>query len=76
MNDAAMAIPRCGHHHFSNGQKADADSTFSCAGGCSRDVPCMDGARGAREKNLTFSRNDTGAAMYPAFECSRCGRWP
>jgi hypothetical protein len=39
MNDAAMAIPRCGHHHFSNGQKADADSTFSCAGGCSRDVP-------------------------------------
>jgi|GEM_PF-6608600 len=27
---------------------------------------CMDGARGAREKNLTFSRNDTGAVMYPA----------
>ena len=27
-------------------------------------------------KNLTFSRNDTGAAMYPAFECSRSGRWP
>jgi hypothetical protein len=27
---------------------------------------CMDGACGAREKNLTFSRNDTGAVMYPA----------
>jgi len=39
-------------------------------------VPCMEGARGAREKNLTFSRNDTGAAMYPAFKCSRCGCWP
>jgi hypothetical protein len=26
----------------------------------------MDGARAAREKNLTFSRNDTGAVMYPA----------
>jgi hypothetical protein len=26
----------------------------------------MDGGRGAREKNLTFSRNDTGAVMYPA----------
>jgi len=25
----------------------------------------MDGARGAREKNLTFSRNRSGAAMYP-----------
>jgi len=37
----------------------------------------MDGARGAREKNLTFSRNDTGAAMYPASRCSRsgCGPW-
>jgi hypothetical protein len=23
-------------------------------------------ARGAKEKNLTFSRNDTGAVMYPA----------
>jgi hypothetical protein len=25
----------------------------------------MDGARGAREKNLTIPRNDTGAVMYP-----------
>jgi hypothetical protein len=25
--------------------------------GYGREVPCMDGARGAREKNLTFSRN-------------------
>jgi len=33
----------------------------------------MDGARGAREKNPTFLRNDTGTAMYPASECSRCG---
>ena len=29
-------------------------------------VKQCDGARGAREKNLTFSRNDTGAVMYPA----------
>jgi hypothetical protein len=42
------------------------------------DIPARraDGARGAREKNLTFLRNRSGAAMYPAFECSRCGRWP
>src|SRR3954452_7752123 len=27
-------------------------------------------------KTLTFSRNDTGAAMYPASRCSRCGCGP
>jgi hypothetical protein len=27
-------------------------------------------------KESDLSRNDTGAAMYPAFECSRCGCWP
>ena len=33
----------------------------------------VDDARGAREKNLTFSRSDAGAAMYSASECSRSG---
>jgi hypothetical protein len=51
-----------------------ADIARTC--GYFREVPCMDGARGAREENLTFSRNDTGAAMYPAFKRSRCGCWP
>ncbi len=27
-------------------------------------------------KNLTFQRAGRVAAMYTAFECSRCGRWP
>jgi hypothetical protein len=34
------------------------------------------GAHGAREKNLTFSRNDTGAVMYPAVERSRLAAGP
>ena len=38
-------------------------------------VPCMDGARGAREKS-GISAKRSGAAMYSAFECSRFGRWP
>ena len=38
-------------------------------------VPCMDGARGAREKS-DISASGSGAAMYTAFECGRCGRWP
>ena len=38
-------------------------------------VPCMDGARGAREKS-DMSAKRSGAAMYAAFECGRCGRWP
>jgi len=29
-----------------------------------------------QEENLTFQRVGSGAAMYTAFECSRCGRWP
>jgi hypothetical protein len=37
---------------------------------------CMDGARAARERNLTLSRNDTGAVMYPASKCSRSGCGP
>ena len=37
--------------------------------------PCMDGARGAREKS-DLSAKRSGAAMYAAFECGRCGRWP
>jgi hypothetical protein len=32
----------------------------------------MDGARGAREESDVFA-NRSGAAMYPASECSRCG---
>ena len=39
------------------------------------EVPCMDGARGAREESDVFA-NRSGAAMYPAFECGRFGRWP
>jgi hypothetical protein len=39
------------------------------------DVPCMDGARGAREKS-NISAKRSGAAMYSAFECGRFGRWP
>jgi hypothetical protein len=38
-------------------------------------VPCMDGARGAREKS-DLSAKRSGAAMYSAFECGRFGRWP
>ena len=38
-------------------------------------LPCMDGARGARE-NSDISASGSGAAMYAAFECGRCGRWP
>ena len=38
-------------------------------------VPCMDGARVARE-NLGISAKRSGAAMYSAFERSRCGCWP
>ena len=38
----------------------DFDAAFDRFGSC------MDGARGAREKNLTFLRNDTGAVIYPA----------
>jgi hypothetical protein len=38
-------------------------------------VPCMDGARGAREES-DISAKRSGAAMYAAFECGRCGRWP
>jgi hypothetical protein len=38
-------------------------------------VPCMDGARDAREES-DVSANRSGAAMYPAFECSRYGRRP
>jgi hypothetical protein len=34
----------------------------------------MDGARGAREKNLNISANRSGAAMYPAFKRSGSGR--
>ena len=38
-------------------------------------VPCMDGARGAREKNLTFCETfgccHVCAVMYPAFERRR-----
>jgi hypothetical protein len=40
-----------------------------------RFVPCMDGARGAREKS-DLSAKRSGAAMYSAFECGRFGRWP
>jgi hypothetical protein len=40
-----------------------------------REVPCMDGARDAREES-DVSANRSGAAMYPAFECSRYGRRP
>src|ERR1700738_1215628 len=39
------------------------------------EVPCMDGARGARGES-DVSANRSGAAMYPAFECSRFGCWP
>jgi len=39
------------------------------------EVPCMDGARGAREKS-DISAKRSGAAMYSAFECGRFGRWP
>ena len=38
-------------------------------------VPCMDDARGAREK-LDISAKRSGAAMYSAFERSRYGCWP
>src|SRR6516225_963751 len=48
----------------------DFDAAFDRFGSC------MDGARGAREKNLTFLRNDTGAVMYPASRCSRSGCGP
>jgi hypothetical protein len=27
-------------------------------------------------KESDVSAKRSGAAMYPAFECSRCGRWP
>src|ERR1051325_1931719 len=27
-------------------------------------------------KNLTLSASGSGAAIYTAFECGRCGRWP
>ena len=43
-------------------------------GECS-EVPCMDGACGAREKS-GISAKRSGAAMYSAFECGRFGRWP
>ena len=36
----------------------------------------MYGRRPQCKENLTFSAKRSGAAMYPAFECSRCGRWP
>jgi hypothetical protein len=36
---------------------------------------CMDDARGARGKS-GISAKGSGAAMYPAFKCSRYGRWP
>jgi hypothetical protein len=36
----------------------------------------MDGARGARDKESDLFANRSGAAMYPAFKCSRCGCWP
>jgi len=38
-------------------------------------VPCMDGARGAREDSDLFA-NRSGAAMYSASECSRSGCGP
>ena len=38
-------------------------------------TPCMDDARGAREK-LDISAKRSGAAMYSAFERSRYGCWP
>jgi len=47
----------------------------SCGDAPCREVPCMDGARGAREKS-DLSTSGSGAAMYTAFECGRCGRWP
>jgi hypothetical protein len=40
-----------------------------------RYVPCMDGARGAREKSAVSAKR-SGAAMYSAFGCSRYGCWP
>jgi hypothetical protein len=46
-----------------------------------RGVPCMDGALYGRRprckgKESDLSRNDTGAAMYPASRCSRSGCGP
>jgi hypothetical protein len=28
------------------------------------------------QEESDVSAKRSGAAMYPAFECSRCGRWP
>ncbi len=53
---------------FASGDLITAANLVPC-------VPCMDGARGARAKS-GISAKRSGAAMYPAFECSRCGRWP
>ncbi len=40
-----------------------------------RSVPCMDGARGAREKSDISAKRRVQPCIRPN-ECGRCGRWP
>jgi hypothetical protein len=48
-----------------------------CRGGSWGLIGAMYGRRPrCKGKESDFSRNDTGAAMYPASECSRCGCGP
>ena len=80
-DEGALLLCQCGYRQFRLSAEAHQNRnlrprTTKWSVALHQFRTAHDRLRGAREKNLTFSRNDTGAAMYPAFECSRCGRWP